>query len=247
MPRHATTPLIGCVVLGLIALSGCSASSDAASDPASFDRGTAATTGAPAPEPETPSPSPSAPADVAPAEGENRTQSGSDAGPERSGGELTSPDAHDSATEPDSGTAQNAAPSLPSKCTFEQLSVSAGPTAETTRDGRITLEFTNSSAQPCTLQGTPDVALVSAVDGLQQGPASRADGGGGSTVTLAPGELAVSTLTVSSDKQPCSTMHGDGLLVFPPGSSDAAYVPQVVDACASGGKSVLRAGAVTGG
>ncbi|SJN25852.1 hypothetical protein FM119_04815 [Mycetocola reblochoni REB411] len=247
------TPLVGCAVLGLIVLSGCSATSGSTADGSVAGTGSATATGTPTPDSGDSPSSTSAPSDTAPDEDEHATtpESGPTAPPSTAptdGADSPAGGAQDtSTTAASSPSGMQSRPSTePTSCTLDQLTVTVDGGQATVDEGRLTVVFANSSATECTLSGAPEAAVVSAGDGRQQGRTSSASGGG-SVVRLQPGDVATSVLTVSSDDRPCTPVSGDGVLVFPPGSSSGAFVAHRVTACADAGRSVLSAEPVAAG
>lgn len=100
----------------------------------------------------------------------------------------------------------------------------------------VGLVLTNSSSSPCILHGTPGVSYVGHGNGTQLGAAaSRSGMSSAPTITLAPGDSATAELkeTHAENYADCTQVPADGLRVYPPGATDALFVPQPTTACSN--------------
>lgn len=94
----------------------------------------------------------------------------------------------------------------------------------------INVVFENTSNEPCSMRGFPGVSLVTNNNGTQLGkPAKRETGAPDEAVKLAPGASGVAGLKISNpgvmDPEQCKPQQADGLRVYPPEQTKAAYVP----------------------
>jgi Protein of unknown function (DUF4232) len=124
----------------------------------------------------------------------------------------------------------------PAPCAAASLGVSAGPANDAAGTFYYPLEFTNRSAQACTLYGYPGVAFVA-------GPGRRAIGGAAvrnptfpkELVTLSPGTAAHATLQVAiAENYPaslCKPVTAHWLQIFPPGSGTPLYLAFSAETC----------------
>ena len=121
------------------------------------------------------------------------------------------------------------------------------------------LDFTNSAASACVLDGYPGVSFVTAADqgGAQIGAAAvRNPEFGPVRVQLEPGGEAHAWLQVGTSGNfpaaTCQPVTAHGLRVYPPGETEAGYVRQDFPACAGAGAQLLtimpvRSGKATAG
>ncbi|HEY1624731.1 MAG TPA: DUF4232 domain-containing protein [Streptosporangiaceae bacterium] len=108
------------------------------------------------------------------------------------------------------------------------------------------LDFTNTAAAACVLDGYPGVSFVTAADkgGAQIGAAAtRNQQFGLVRVKLEPGAEAHAWLQVGTPgnypASTCQPVTARGLRVYPPGETEAGYLRQDVPACAGGGAQLL--------
>jgi hypothetical protein len=108
------------------------------------------------------------------------------------------------------------------------------------------IDFTNTSTSACTLNGYPGVSLVTAADesGTRIGAAAvRNPEFGPVAVRLEPGAEAHAWLQVGAagnfPPSSCQPATAHGLRVYPPGETEAGYVPQDFPACSAGGAPLL--------
>ncbi|WP_408925422.1 DUF4232 domain-containing protein [Corynebacterium sp. YSMAA1_1_F7] len=94
----------------------------------------------------------------------------------------------------------------------------------------VNVVFENTSSTPCSMRGFPGVSMVTNHNGTQLGkPAQREDGVPSKTVKLDPGASAIAGVKITKtgvlDPQECKSQKADGLRVYPPEQTKAAYVP----------------------
>jgi hypothetical protein len=102
----------------------------------------------------------------------------------------------------------------------------------------VPIDFTNTTASPCTLFGYPGVSFVTSPSGSQLGrPASRNTAAAATLVTLAPGGTAHATLQVAEagnySASVCSPVTAHWLKIFPPNQTAAVYASFTVQACSA--------------
>jgi hypothetical protein len=108
----------------------------------------------------------------------------------------------------------------------------------------LTLILTNTSGQPCEINGYPGVSLVG--NGAQLGAAAvRDDTKPGAAFSLAPGARAAAELQYNQPgKYPnCTQVQADGIKVFPPNSLNSMTVARPMTACSNTDLDLLRVGA----
>jgi len=110
-----------------------------------------------------------------------------------------------------------------------------------------TLTFTNTGSARCTLTGFPGVSFVGGGDGTQVGaPATRTDAAA-RTRTLGPGrsaEAALRRTQPGSYGDDCQPTLVDGFRVYPPDSTDSAFVAFKTTGCRSSSAPLLQVGPV---
>ncbi|MDQ1741063.1 MAG: hypothetical protein QOE53_2715 [Pseudonocardiales bacterium] len=89
------------------------------------------------------------------------------------------------------------------------------------------LQFTNSSAKPCSLTGFPGVQLLRGAALLGR-PATRANKPA-ATVALAPGRSATARLV---DDSTCNAEKSDSVQIYPPNRTEKVVVPLSIRGCA---------------
>ncbi|RYZ32592.1 MAG: DUF4232 domain-containing protein [Propionibacteriaceae bacterium] len=125
----------------------------------------------------------------------------------------------------------------PSPCTTADLSVRLGSGAGAgMNQQRVSLEFTDTGAVTCTLDGHPGVSFVTGADGHQVGaPAVRS--GTSARIVLRPGQVAHADLDVvdaaAFDPGACGPTPVTGLRVYPPDETASVFVPDPVTGCTS--------------
>lgn len=145
--------------------------------------------------------------------------------------QLTSP-SESSQTTPGSASMLKDTASQPSEplCTTDQLKMEIGQRTAGAGSIFLTLTFTNTGTSTCTFQGFPGVSLVTDKNGTQLGrSATREKNIPFEPVTLKPNALAHSTVRVNStgplNPDECRPEAADGLRIYPPDQTTAAYIP----------------------
>lgn len=154
------------------------------------------------------------------------------------GGGSTSPSAPPAQSTAAAPTASASAGG--SACATSGLKVAVDTAKSSGAAGSIyyPLDFTNTSASPCTLFGYPGVSFVTGQGGTQLGRAAhRNPVAPAATVTLAPGAVAHATLQVAEagnyDATQCKPVTAHWLKVFPPDQTGAAYADFTTQACSA--------------
>jgi hypothetical protein len=122
-------------------------------------------------------------------------------------------------------------------CATSALTVTVGNPNGTAGAVHYTVTFHNAGPSSCTLGGYPGVSFL-ATGGSQIGvPAERAGGGTVTTVTLAPGGDAYSSVAVTDPGIPPCTSQATAaqIRIYPPGQTQAAVVaaPSGLAVCTS--------------
>lgn len=143
-----------------------------------------------------------------------------------------------SSTSPSASASTTTSPGAPTTCAAADLTGSVQDTAGGGAAGSVvvSLVLTNSSAAPCLLHGVPGVSYVGHGNGTQLGAAaSRSGMASAPEITLAPGDSATAPLreTHAENYANCTQVPADGLRVYPPGATDALFVPQKTTACSN--------------
>ena len=139
-----------------------------------------------------------------------------------------------------SSTSGGAAPHAASTraCATSDLKITQGTGGAAAGSVYIPIEFTNTSASPCTLYGYPGVALTTSMTpGSQVGAAaSRSDARPRTLVRLAPGSTASAILQIAQalnyPAASCAPVSASYLQVYPPGQTAAVYLPYKGKGCA---------------
>lgn len=136
---------------------------------------------------------------------------------------------------------------VPHRCAAAGLRVSVGSSDQVSAAiARYTLDFTNTSSEPCTLVGYPRVAAYRGNDALV-GPVAEPEDSAAHRVLLAPGRTAHAVLDVALPVAGCRPVRMSGLSVVVPGQAVARYVPRPFRACAARGRYYLRVQAIQPG
>jgi Domain of unknown function (DUF4232) len=141
-----------------------------------------------------------------------------------------------SATSSSSVSSSSSVPTGPAFCPSSQLAASLGSPNGAAGTVYYQLTLRNTGTSTCIEQGYPGVSFVGGSDGHQVGAAASRAPGTVTTVTLAPGASAVSTLgIVDAHNFPsdCNVTSVLGLRVYPPDERAALYVPHSDSACAN--------------
>lgn len=108
------------------------------------------------------------------------------------------------------------------------------------------LVLTNTSDEPCILQGFPGVSYVDAAGNQIGAPADRNTSTASPAIDLQPGESAMATLrqTRAENYGPqCNQTQAAGLRVYPPSAYDSLIIEQQFTACAADGVVLMTIGA----
>jgi hypothetical protein len=102
----------------------------------------------------------------------------------------------------------------------------------------VPIDFTNTSASACTMDGYPGVSFVRGPSGGQLGnPAARNPAAAPAMVTLAPGGVAHAILQVAEagnySQSACTPVAAHWLKIFPPNQATAIYAHYDVKACSA--------------
>lgn len=129
--------------------------------------------------------------------------------------------------QPDRGTTDQSTTN--GTCATEQLDIGLSNEQGAAGSRLADITFTNTSSEPCTLNGFPGVSAVTNNDGTQLGAAAeRESGQETTTITLAPGHSARAGLKMTNvgvlDPASCQPQAADGLRVYPPGETASAFI-----------------------
>jgi hypothetical protein len=102
----------------------------------------------------------------------------------------------------------------------------------------VPIDFTNTSASACTLEGYPGVSFVRTPSSGQLGnAATRNPAAAPATVTLAPGGVAHAVIQVAEagnySQSACTPVMAHWLKIFPPNQVTAIYARYDVQACSA--------------
>lgn len=109
------------------------------------------------------------------------------------------------------------------------------------------LTFKNTSSTPCTLAGFPGVSFVRGSRGTQVGAAATRTDAAVKTRTLAPGTSVKATLRRTQPGNygdDCQRASVDGFRVYPPDSTESAFVAFKTTGCKSLAAPLLQVGPV---
>jgi hypothetical protein len=139
---------------------------------------------------------------------------------------------------PSSSSASSASPAGPARCTIDDLKVTLGPAEGAAGSTFLPVRLTNSSSRPGRTGGFGGVSLVISPRSEPVGaPADRVQQGTAKPIVLKPGGRAEATLRIteagSFSAAKCRPTPTQGLRVYPPNETHAAYVPHRATACAS--------------
>lgn len=129
--------------------------------------------------------------------------------------------------QPDRGTTDQSTTN--GTCATEQLDIGLSNEQGAAGSRLADITFTNTSSEPCTLNGFPGVSAVTNNDGAQLGAAAeRESDQETTTITLAPGHSARAGLKMTNvgvlDPASCQPQAADGLRVYPPGETASAFI-----------------------
>ena len=132
----------------------------------------------------------------------------------------------------------------PETCPTAELAIGIANQQGAAGSMLMDLTFTNNGNSDCELSGFPGVSLVGAGDGSQVGtPATREDVPT-ETMELQPGDTATAALRVTRaeniTEENCSLVPAEGLRIYPPGETEAAFMElKGISGCASASVELL--------
>ena len=125
----------------------------------------------------------------------------------------------------------------PSACPTSSLRVKQGVGQGYAGGVYVVIDFTNTSASPCTLYGYPGVSLVTGPPYAQIGlAAKRSTSTPRTLVTLAPGATANALLQIvdalNYPSASCGPTKATALKIYPPNQTEPVYLPNTSSGCA---------------
>ncbi|BAU96384.1 hypothetical protein N24_2122 [Corynebacterium suranareeae] len=131
------------------------------------------------------------------------------------------------ATDPGSETTTEIAQNT--QCATSDLDISTGQQQGAAGSILLDINFTNAGSQECTLQGFPGISFVGMDNGTQIGAPAARENSNTPVITLEPGESTYASIRISRaenyDAAECSLEPVDGIRIYPPGETAAAYLP----------------------
>jgi hypothetical protein len=122
------------------------------------------------------------------------------------------------------------------ECRTTSLKLSLGPSDGAAGHVFQALRFTNVSKVSCEIVGFPGVSYVTGTSGAQVGQPAQRDGAIGAQITLKPGQVASTVLTLTDvgvfDASACKPTATRGLRVYPPDSTASMFIAQTGTGCA---------------
>lgn len=115
-------------------------------------------------------------------------------------------------------------------CATNDLEITTADSQGAAGSTLVNVVFENTSSEPCSMRGFPGVSMVANHNGTQLGkPAQREKDVPSKDVKLDPGASAIAPVKITQvgalDPQECKPQDADGLRVYPPEQTKAAYVP----------------------
>lgn len=115
-------------------------------------------------------------------------------------------------------------------CATNDLEITTADSQGAAGSTLVNVVFKNTSSEPCSMRGFPGVSMVANHNGTQLGkPAQREKDVPSKDVKLDPGASAIAPVKITQvgalDPQECKPQDADGLRVYPPEQTKAAYVP----------------------
>ena len=115
-------------------------------------------------------------------------------------------------------------------CATNDLEITTADSQGAAGSTLVNVVFKNTSSKPCSMRGFPGVSMVANHNGTQLGkPAQREKDVPSKDVKLDPGASAIAPIKITQvgalDPQECKPQDADGLRVYPPEQTKAAYVP----------------------
>jgi hypothetical protein len=148
-------------------------------------------------------------------------------------------------------TTASSAPTTPA-CVTAHLTVTLGQGNGAAGHTIYPLRFTNTGSDACILGGFPGVSYVTgSTTHTQVGAAAIRNGAAGGAVTLPPNAAATAQVSVGSTgpypPATCRAIKATGLLVYPPGSTQAVFVAQPLTVCSNTTLTTLSVETITAG
>ena len=146
--------------------------------------------------------------------------------------------ASSSASADSSSSASSAAPAAPARCTIDDVKVTLGAAEGAAGSTFLPVRMTNTAGRPCRTGGFGGVSLVISPRSEPVGaPADRVQQDTAKPIVLKPGGHADATLRITEagnfSTTKCHPTPTQGLRVYPPNETHAAYVPHRTTACES--------------
>ena len=150
-------------------------------------------------------------------------------------------------TSPPSTSTSSAEASLPTpaagitassstECKAAQLKLAVGSGDAAAGHFYVALNFTNTGASTCTMRGWPGVSYVTGDSGTQVGQPAVRSGSIGSSISIAPGAVASSIVTVTDvavfDGNSCQPTAVRGFRVYAPDDTASLFVARSGTGCA---------------
>lgn len=134
-------------------------------------------------------------------------------------------------------------------CNTSELSITLDNQQGAAGSRLFDLTFTNTGSTECALQGFPGVSLVGFQNGTQIGAPADREPTATPVVQLQPGESTIAGLKLSRaenyDLDFCSPADVDGLRIYPPGETRAAFIHRAdITGCTNEAVSLLSIKAV---
>jgi hypothetical protein len=122
------------------------------------------------------------------------------------------------------------------ECKAAHLKLSLGTGDAAAGHTYVPIVFTNTGSTPCLMRGFPGVSYVTGDSGSQVGAPATRTGSIGSSVTLAPGAVASSVVTVTDisvfDASSCTPTPVRGFRVYAPDDTASLYIARSGSGCA---------------
>jgi hypothetical protein len=155
---------------------------------------------------------------------------------------------------PTQSSSAPATPTGPAECTSAELKVSLGSSNGAAGTIYYNIDFTNTSASACFVQGYPGVSLVSAGDGSGSqigADAKRTPVTPSHQIVLTAGQTANAALGVAEagnfPASTCKPVTAHWLKVFPPDQRVAAYVAFSTQTCSAASVATMHIAAMSSG
>jgi Protein of unknown function (DUF4232) len=148
-----------------------------------------------------------------------------------------------SAASGSAGATATPSPGGPAACATAVLKGSLGAGGAAAGSSYYPIDFTNTSGSACTLYGYPGVSFVTASGSQVGSPATEDATYPRQLVTLAPGGTAHAELRIAAAQNypssTCSPVAVSTLKVYPPGQTDALFIPITSTGCGNASIQIL--------